>query len=96
MLAELVVMVNNNPHSRFSPTACQLMAARAAVGLSASELAAEAKLGLNTIRRAETGGARVLTAANAERLVATLERLGVTFLAADESGRPGLRLPPAP
>lgn len=70
------------------------MAARASVGMSASELAAAAKLGVNTIRRAEAGGAQVLTPANAERLVATLERLGVTFLGPDQTGRPGLRIPP--
>ena len=95
VLAEPFLMVNTRPHGYCSPTGRQLMAARAAAGLSANELAAEAKLGVNTIRRAEAGGASVLTAANAERLVATLERLGVTFLDPDETGRPGLRIPPA-
>lgn len=83
-------MVNNSPHGYFLPTTVQLVAARAGLGLSAQALAAEAGLGANTVRRAEAGGMQVLTPANAQRLVATLEALGVTFLKADASG-PGLR-----
>jgi len=88
-------MVNNRPHGYFLPTIVQLVAARAGLGLSAQALATEAGLGANTVRRAEAGGMQVLTPANAERLVATLEALGVTFLTADASG-PGLRFAHGP
>lgn len=88
-------MVNNRPYGYFMPSSIQLVAARAGLGLSAQALAAEAGLGANTVRRAESGGMQVLTLANAERLVATLEGLGVTFLEADASG-PGLRFATKP
>jgi transcriptional regulator with XRE-family HTH domain len=78
------------PHGIFSPTAEQLVAARAAVGLTVQGLAEKTGLGVNTIRRAEAGGAEVLTQVNADRLVAVLESLGVTFLEPDNAG-PGLR-----
>ena len=87
-------MVNNRPHEFFSPTGPQLLAARAGVGLTVQELAQRSGLGVNTVRRAEAGGAKVLTPVNAERLIATLQGLGVTFLEADAFG-PGLRLRPA-
>lgn len=94
LLADRCEMVNRHPDGIFSPTANLLVAARAALGLSADALSKEARLGVNTIRRAEAGGLNVLTPANAERLVATLEGLGVVFLAADETGAPGLRVRP--
>lgn len=83
-------MVNTSPHGYFLPTASQLLAARAGLKLSVEGLASAAGLGVNTVRRAEAGGAGVLTPANAERLVMTLEGLGITFLEADEAG-PGVR-----
>lgn len=83
-------MVNNRPHGFFMPTGAQLRAARAVIGLSASGVATETGLGVNTIRRAEDGGAAVLTVANAERLVATYRALGITFLEANADG-PGIR-----
>ncbi|WP_293827626.1 hypothetical protein [uncultured Brevundimonas sp.] len=43
------------------------------------------------MRRAEAGGASVLTAVNAERLVAGLQALGISFLEADADG-PGVRI----
>lgn len=74
-------------------TGPQLRAARALLGLSGEELANETRLGLATIRRAEAeGGVVRLTRANALLLVATLERLGVQFLAADKVGGPGVRM----
>lgn len=88
-------MVNNRPDGYFVPNTIQLLAARAGLGLSAQALATKAGLGANTVRRAEAGGMQVLTPANAERLLATLEALGVTFLQADASG-PGLRFASAP
>lgn len=90
-------MVNMRPHGFFSPSAAQLRAARAAVNLSIQELAGLTGLGVNTIRRAEASkGPLALTRANAERLVMTLESLGVHFLEADERGD-GVRFkePPA-
>lgn len=83
-------MVNSYPHGHFLPTTAQLLAARAGLGLTAQALATEARLGVNTVRRAEADGLKVLTPANAERLVATLEALGVTFLEPDAQG-PGVR-----
>lgn len=94
LLADRRLMVNGRPDGIFSPTANLLVAARAALGLTAAALSEEARLGVNTIRRAEAGGLSVLTPANAERLVATLERLGVIFLPADETGAAGLRVRP--
>lgn len=86
-------MVNNYPHGQFLPSAVQLVAARAGLGLSVQALADRTRLGVNTIRRAEAGGAQVITPANAERLVAVLSDLGVTFLEPDADG-PGLRFAP--
>lgn len=87
-------MVNRQPDGFFAPTKAMIIAARAGLGLSASALAKEAQLGVNTVRRAEAGGLEVLTPSNAARLVETLERLGIVFLAPDDRGAPGLRLPP--
>lgn len=84
-------MVNIHSHERKLPSRGQLKAARAALDLTVKDLAAEALLGVSTIRRAEDDGAHVLTAANAQRLLDTFARLGVLFLDADENG-PGLRV----
>lgn len=88
-------MVNMRPDGIISPTPEQLAAARAAAGLSIGALAELTQLGVNTIRRAEAGGAQVLTPVNAQRLVGVLQSLGVTFLAADADG-PGIRIRSAP
>lgn len=88
-------MVNSRPHGSFSPLVVQLRAGRAGLGLTVEALAAEARLGVNTVRRAERDGLQVLTPANADRLVVTLERLGVMFLDADAAG-PGVRFKIAP
>lgn len=90
-LTRSFVVVNIRPHGNFLPTAEQLAAARAATGLSVQALAEQTGLGVNTVRRAEAGGAGVLTAVNAERLVAGLQALGITFLRADADG-PGVRI----
>ena len=74
-------------------TGPQLRAARALLGVSGEELASETRLGLATIRRAEAeAGVVKLTRANAQLIVATLEGLGVQFLAADKTGGPGVRM----
>lgn len=73
-------------------TGAQLRAARALLNLSAETLAAETKIGLRTIRRAEQENGSVrLTAANAERLIELLECRGVEFLSGEDAG-PGVRL----
>ena len=84
-------VVNIRPRGFFPPSGEQLTAGRAAAGLSVQALAEQTGLGVNTVRRAEAGGAAVLTAVNAERLVAGLEALGITFLEADANG-PGVRI----
>ena len=58
-----------------------LRAARALAGWKAEELAAESKVSLATIKRAETSsGATRMTEANAERLIEVFGRKGVVFL----------------
>lgn len=68
----------------------QIQAARSLLGISAQELAVETKLSRGTVQRAEVGNAPV-TAANFDRIVETLERLGVIFLPSNGEG-PGVRL----
>ena len=73
-------------------TGGQLRAARALVGISADELARLTKLGVATIRRAESSdGAVAMTAANAERIVQALETAGVVFVG-ENGGGAGVRL----
>ena len=73
-------------------TGAQLRAARALLGVSASDLAATTKLGIATIRRAEAYSGRVsMTPANAERLVRALEEAGVEFIPQNGGGG-GVRL----
>jgi predicted transcriptional regulator len=73
-------------------TGAQLRAARALLGVSASDLAATTKLGIATIRRAEANPGRVsMTPANAERLVRALEEAGVEFIPQNGGGG-GVRL----
>ena len=71
-------------------TGAQIRAARGLLGLSAQELADATKLSRGTIQRAELEKSET-TAANAERIVEALERLGVKFLPSNGEG-PGVRL----
>lgn len=74
-------------------TGAQLRAARGLLDLSAEALAAEAKLSLKTIRRAEqTHGPVHITAANAERIITILEGRGVRFESSDDEQGAGVRL----
>lgn len=74
-------------------TGAQIRGARALLGLTAMQLAAEAQLGVNTIRRAEAvDGPTSLTAANGVQLKEAFRRLGALFIPADEEGGPGVRL----
>jgi predicted transcriptional regulator len=68
--------------------AAQLRAARGLLNVSAGELAEEAKVSLKTIRRAEQGdGVVLITAINAQQLVAVLEARGIRFIdSKDEIG----------
>jgi transcriptional regulator with XRE-family HTH domain len=71
-------------------TAEQIRAARAMIGLSVEELAAESGLSINEIETIERGGT-----AGAERLRQCLENRGIVFLAAGEDDAgvgPGIRL----
>ena len=70
----------------------QIRAARALLRWSAADLAREAALGANTVRRAEVAEEETsLTAANELAIRRTLEAAGVEFI--DENGGgPGLRL----
>lgn len=68
----------------------QLRAARALLNLSAGDLAGETNLSRGTIQRAELEAAEV-TVSNMKRMVETLERKGVIFIAADVAGQ-GVRL----
>lgn len=87
-------MVNQPANGRRAPTPAQLRAARSALGLSLPDLAALSGLGLSTLKRAEKAGLSVVTPANADRIVATLEGRGIVFLDDDGSGV-GLRFPAA-
>ena len=73
-------------------TSAQIRAARALLRWSAEDLAAESKIGVATIRRAElTEGQTSMTAANEAAVRAALEEAGVEFI--DENGGgPGVRL----
>lgn len=75
-----------------SLSSAQIRAARALLRWSAADLAREAALGANTIRRAEVAVEETsLTAANELAIRRTLEAAGVEFI--DENGGgPGLRL----
>lgn len=68
----------------------QIRAARAILNLSAQDLAEITKLSRGTIQRAELETAQV-TESNINRIVETLEKLGVIFLPANGEG-PGVRL----
>jgi len=73
-------------------TSAQMRAGRAMVRWSAEELAARAKIGVATVRRAEiTEGSPTITEANAEAIRTALENAGVEFIA-ENGGGAGVRL----
>lgn len=67
----------------------QIRAGRALLGISAETLASESGVSLRTIRRIETEESA--TTANIEKLVETLEHLGVVFVPPNGEGA-GVRL----
>ncbi len=73
-------------------TGAQLRAARALLRWTADDLAEKSKIGVATIRRAESTDAPLgVTAANESAMRAALESAGVIFV--DENGEgPGVRL----
>jgi ribosome-binding protein aMBF1 (putative translation factor) len=61
-------------------TAAHIRAARALLGWSAEELAKRAKIGVATVRRAEsTTGALKITEANQDAIVRAFESAGIEF-----------------
>jgi hypothetical protein len=73
-------------------TSAQIRAARALLRWSALDLAQEAALGVNTIRRAEAAELGTsLTAANEFAIRQAFEAAGVVFIDENEDG-PGVRL----
>ena len=74
----------------------QIRAARGLLGISQSELANLADIGVATIKRVElateiSGSARTIW-----KLQTALEKAGVIFIPADQAGGPGVRLREAP
>ncbi len=75
-----------------SITGGQIRAARGFLQWTAADLAAKAKLGLSTVRRAEDAiGIPPLTAANLEMIRRTLEAAGIEFIP-ENGGGAGVRL----
>lgn len=72
-------------------TGNQLKAARALIGMEQTELAARAKLNVNTIQNMERSGAGPIAgrAVNVQAVQATLEAAGVAFI---NGGEPGVKL----
>src|SRR4029079_12954025 len=83
--------VNMRSSERFYITGSQMRAARAFLRWSAEDLAAETKLGVATIRRAEAeDGPIKRTPANAVAIQRALEAAGIEFIF--DGGGPGVRL----
>jgi len=81
-------MKSNDPNEIIP---AQIRAARALVKLSADDLADRAKVGIATIRRAESDTGPKTSAVVLNALRHALEAAGVEFLAVDNGG-PGVRL----
>ena len=83
-------------------TGAQIRAARGLIRWSAETLAERSKLGVATVRRAESvDGLPTITEANIAAIRAALEAAGVIFVAENGEGpgvrlRKGTRLGPAP
>ena len=71
----------------------QILAARSLLGLSQTDLAKRASIGLATLQRMETGGREVRGSAKTIwKLEKALEAAGVMFIDQDEAHGPGVRL----
>ncbi len=78
----------------FPIVGAQIRAGRALVGWSADDLAEKARVGVATVRRAETGQ-RATTPANLDAIRRALQAAGVEFLSEGDyagNGGPGVRL----
>ena len=85
-------MVNNNSYDIKTIESAHIRAARALLRWTAQDLAREAKLGVATIRRAEsTDGPLQMTNANLAAVRRTLEDAGVEFIFQNGGGL-GVRL----
>jgi transcriptional regulator with XRE-family HTH domain len=74
----------------------QIRAARALLGWRQEDLSHAATVGLATIQRIESGQGPVKgNVSTMIKLQTALEKAGITFVAADETGGPGVRLKPA-
>jgi transcriptional regulator with XRE-family HTH domain len=73
-------------------TASQVKAARALLGLSQSELAKMAGLGIATVKRLEVATELRGAVTTLWKVQTALEEAGVEFLPAEEGGGPGVRL----
>lgn len=72
-------------------TPAQIKMARAGLGISVRELAERSGVADSTILRFESGRGSIL-ASNLARIQTALEAAGITFIAADATGGPGVRL----
>ena len=71
----------------------QILAARSLLGLSQTELAKRASIGLATLQRMETSGNEVRGSAKTIwQLEKALEAAGIMFIDQDEAHGPGVRL----
>jgi transcriptional regulator with XRE-family HTH domain len=71
----------------------QILAARSLLGLSQTELAKRASIGLATLQRMEAGGSEVRGSAKTIwKLEKALEAAGIMFIDQDEAHGPGVRL----
>lgn len=78
--------------ARSSISSAQIRAARALLRWSAADLAREAAVGANTVRRAEVAESETsLTAANERAIRGALESAGVEFIS-ENGGGAGVRL----
>jgi transcriptional regulator with XRE-family HTH domain len=87
-------MINRQSGHRQKITGRQIRAARALLRWTADELAEHSKLGVATIRRAESvDGPIPITVANADTIVRAFEEVGIEFIDGDA---PGVRWRPRP
>jgi transcriptional regulator with XRE-family HTH domain len=84
--------VSMNFHARARITGSQIRAARALIRWTAQDLARQSKVGISTVRRAETEDAALsITAANADAIQRALEAGGIAFVP-ENGGGVGVRL----
>ncbi|MGN7869995.1 hypothetical protein [Paracoccus sp. 22332] len=90
-LSSELCSINMKSSDAFTIIPAQIRAGRALVKLSAEDLAERAKVGIATVRRAESEGGPKTSAVVLNALRLALEAAGVEFLATNDGG-PGVRL----